>query len=47
MIENILYVMFAFMQGSLDLSKDFSYIENNIVLNFVYQVLDVNSKGMF
>ncbi len=27
--------------------KDVSYKDNNIVLSYVYQVLDVNPRGMF
>jgi hypothetical protein len=27
--------------------KDVSYAKNNIVLSFVYHILDVNPKGMF
>jgi hypothetical protein len=29
------------------LSKDVSYLKDNIVLSFVYHVLDVNPTGMF
>jgi hypothetical protein len=39
--------MFAFWQGSMHVFKDVSYVENNIMLSSIYQVLDVNSKGMF
>ncbi len=39
--------MFAFWLGSLHVLKDVSYVDDNIVLNFVYQVPNVNSKGMF
>lgn len=45
--KNILCVIFVFWQGSLHVSKDISYTENNIMLSYIYQVLDVNSKGMF
>jgi hypothetical protein len=45
--ENILYVMFAFRWGSLHFSKDFCYIEDNIVLSSIYEVPNVNFKGMF
>jgi hypothetical protein len=31
----------------MHVSKDVFYEDNNIVLNFVYQVPDVNLKGMF
>jgi len=46
-IENVLCAMFAFWQGSVHVSKDIYYAKNNVVLNFVYQVLDVNFGGMF
>jgi hypothetical protein len=39
--------MFVFRQGSLHISKDVFYVENNFVLSVVYQVFDVNSEGMF
>jgi len=39
--------MFAFWQGSVHVSKDIYYTENNIVLSVVYQILDVNFGGMF
>ncbi len=39
--------MFAFQWGSLQVSKDLSYVEDNIILSSVYQVFNVNSKGMF
>jgi hypothetical protein len=45
--ENILCAMFAFRWGFLHVSKDVSYIEDDIVLSFFYQVPDVNSEGMF
>jgi hypothetical protein len=47
MTKNVFYAMFAFQWGSLQVSKDVSYVEDNIILSFVYQVHDVNSKGMF
>jgi hypothetical protein len=31
----------------LHVFKDVSYAKNNIVLNSIYQVLDVNFEGMF
>jgi hypothetical protein len=46
-IENVLHTMFALWRGSLHVSKDVSYIEDDIVLNYVYQVLNVNFKRMF
>jgi len=46
-IENVLFAMFVFRRGSLHISKDVSYVENNFVLSFVYQILDVNFEGMF
>jgi hypothetical protein len=46
-IDNVLCVMFAFWRVSRHVYKDVSYIEVNIVLSFIYQVLDVNSKRMF
>jgi hypothetical protein len=39
--------MFAFWRGSLHVSKDVSYIKDNIVLSYVYQILDVNFERMF
>lgn len=46
-IENIFYVMFAFWWRSLHVYKDVSYVDDNIVLSFVYQVPDVNFERMF
>jgi hypothetical protein len=31
----------------MHVSKDVSYTKHNIVISFIYQVLDVNPKGMF
>jgi hypothetical protein len=31
----------------MHVSKDVSYKDNNIVLSYVYQVLNVNPRGMF
>jgi hypothetical protein len=45
--KNVLCAMFVFWWGSLYVSKNVSYVENNIVLSFVYQILDVNFEGMF
>jgi hypothetical protein len=45
--KNILYVMFVFRRGFVHVSEDVSYVEDNIVLSFIYQVLDVNFTRMF
>ncbi len=45
--KNVFSAMFVFQRGSLHISKDVSYVENNFVLSFVYQVPDVNFEGMF
>jgi hypothetical protein len=37
MIENVLCVMFAFLQGYVHVSKDVSYKDDNIVLSSIYQ----------
>jgi hypothetical protein len=39
--------MFAFWWRSLHVLKDVSYVNDNIVLSFVYQIPNVNSKKMF
>jgi hypothetical protein len=39
--------MFAFWQGSLHVSKDVFYVEDNIILSYFCQVLDVNLGRMF
>ncbi len=44
--ENVFYAMFAFWWRFVHLFKDVSYLEDIIVLSFVYQVLDVNPIGM-
>ncbi len=45
--KNVLCAMFAIKWRSLHVSKDVSYKDNNIVLSYVYQVLDVNPRRMF
>ncbi len=45
-IKTILCAMFVFWWGSLHVFKDVSYAEY-IILCFVYQVLNVNPRGMF
>jgi len=45
--KNVLCAMFVFWRGPLHAFKDVSYTEYNIILSFVYQVLDVNPKRMF
>jgi hypothetical protein len=45
--ENVLYVMFVFQRRVVHVSKYVSYEDDNIILSFVYQVLDVNLGGMF
>jgi len=47
MTKNVPCAMFAFQWGSLQVFKDLSYFEDNIILSFVYQVFNVNCKGMF
>ncbi len=47
MTENVLCAMFAFWQGFMHVSKDVFYKDNNIVLSSIYQVLNVNPRGMF
>jgi hypothetical protein len=44
---NVLCAMFVFRQGSVHVSKDVFYGDDNIVLTFIYQVPDVNLKRMF
>jgi hypothetical protein len=46
MTENVFYAMFAFRQGSMHISKDVSYWDDNINFSYVYQVQDVNFGGM-
>jgi hypothetical protein len=46
-IQNVLCAMFVFRGGFVHVSKDVSYIKDNIFLSFVYQVLDVNLIGMY
>jgi hypothetical protein len=46
-IENVFYVMFTFWRGFLHVSKDVYYTKDNIVLSYVYQILDVNFERMF
>jgi hypothetical protein len=45
--KNVLCAMFMFQRGSLHVSKDIYYAKDNVVLSYVYQVLDVNLGGMF
>jgi len=45
--KNVFCAMFAFRWKSMHVSKDVSYKDNNIVLSYVYQVLNVNPRGMF
>ncbi len=47
MTKNVLYAMFVCQRGFVHLSKNVSYLKDNIVLSFVYQVLDVNPTRMF
>ncbi len=47
MTKNVLCAMFAFRQGSMHVSKDVSYRDDNFALNSIYQVSDVNPRGMF
>jgi hypothetical protein len=35
-IKNVFYAMFVFWQGSVHVSKDVSYVEDNVVLCYVY-----------
>jgi hypothetical protein len=46
-IKNVFYAMFVFWQGFLHVSEHVSYVEDNIVLSYVYHVLDVNHGRMF
>jgi hypothetical protein len=47
MTKSVLYAMFAFSRGYVHVSKDVVYVEDNVVLSFVYQVSNVNLVGMF
>jgi hypothetical protein len=47
MIENVFDEMFVFLQGSMHISKDDYYRDANIILSYVYQILNVNLGGMF
>jgi hypothetical protein len=46
-IKNVLYAMLAFLRGFVHVSKDVSYRDDNIILSSIYQVPDVNPRGMF
>jgi hypothetical protein len=46
-IKNVIYVMFSFRWGYVHVFKDVSYGGYNIVLSSIYQVPDVNPRGMF
>jgi hypothetical protein len=46
-IENVLCAMFTFRQRSMHIYKDVFNGDDNIVLSFLYQVLDVNLGRMF
>jgi hypothetical protein len=46
-IENVFYAMFAFRRRHVHASKDVIYKDDNIVLNYIYKVIDVNPGRMF